>query len=55
MTAGAITLNEDLAFTDLLSFWITEDGIITSRDDVYTGTYVHIGSASTMTPMQGSE
>ena len=54
VTAGAITLNEDLTFTDLLTFRVTEDGIITSRDDVLTGTYAHIGSALTMTPIQSS-
>jgi hypothetical protein len=50
VVGGAITLNGDGTFTDVMTFQITEGGAVRTEDDMYQGTFLKDGSGATLTP-----
>ena len=50
VVGGAITLNPDGTFSDVMTFQITEGGVARKEDDLYQGTFLKDGAGATLTP-----
>jgi hypothetical protein len=55
ITAGMITLNPDLTFSDRTTVRVTNAGQVTTEDEVYTGTYEVTGGAVRLTASTGEQ
>jgi hypothetical protein len=51
VVSGSVTLLADGTFTDKTTFRLTEGTVVTTEDDIYTGTFLKTAIGATLTPV----
>jgi len=49
VTGGRITLSEDLTYSEIRGYRTTDNGLETTEDEEYEGTYTHVGTELLLT------